>query len=221
MKLRFRFQITPYTDSGLVDEVAELLRARNETESRRKYPSLWAKTDQLNASRASHVPDTAAPVPKKSGLRILRGIIFLLLGLFLLIPGIITKQVLLIVVGAVGIILGIRRLLPQRAPDPLKPFRTPALRLISAVSALGREEKSHHTDFFDDVLSPDGNDLVYEEIDGIYESERLYLFVWSGHALLLQKKDLCEGEADALSSFLEKRTGKTITFCTPTVPASR
>lgn len=85
------FSITPL-DRALLPQVQTLLAKRVELDSRRRLPKLWALTDRLN--RAERAPQ-AVQVRRRHRRSIL-GVLYWALGLFLLLPGLMEPQSLLV-----------------------------------------------------------------------------------------------------------------------------
>lgn len=91
METVFSFSITPL-DRALLPQVQTVLSRRVELDSRRRLPKLWALTDRL--SRAEKVPQ-AVRVRRRRRRSILGGLNWVL-GLFLLLPGLMEPQSLLV-----------------------------------------------------------------------------------------------------------------------------
>ena len=85
------FSITPL-DRALLPQVQTLLAKRVELDSRRRLPKLWDLTDRLN--RAERAPQ-AVQVRRRRRRSIL-GVLCWALGLFLLLPGLVEPQSLLV-----------------------------------------------------------------------------------------------------------------------------
>ena len=89
----YRFVLTPY-DPSLADELSRALEKRTELSSRKKDPGLWRQTDRLHAYN-----ERTGNVGTGKGRKIFRTvltIVLLLLGLFLLIPGLMDPKLSLI-----------------------------------------------------------------------------------------------------------------------------
>lgn len=85
------FSITPL-DRAMLPQVQTLLAKRVELDSRRRLPKLWDLTDRLN--RAERAPQ-AVQVRRRRRRSIL-GVLYWALGLFLLLPGLVEPQSLLV-----------------------------------------------------------------------------------------------------------------------------
>lgn len=98
---KFDFQITPYDTENLLQQVSDALEMRTESISRARYPCLWESIDKLN---------TMSKGKRRSRVRTkVMGVICLVLGVFLFVPGLIKPQELLVplLAGAFAIMIGI------------------------------------------------------------------------------------------------------------------
>ena len=84
----YDFQVTPYDTESLLRQVSTALEKRTELISRQRYPGLWENIDRLN---------TMAKGRQRSSLRTrIMGIVCLVLGIFLFVPGLLKPQELLV-----------------------------------------------------------------------------------------------------------------------------
>lgn len=88
----FSFQITAIDPALLSPQVSRALEKRTELVSRRKYPKMWSLTDKLN--RVEKAPPAVREARQKR--RTLLGLLDWLFGAFLLIPGSVEPQELLV-----------------------------------------------------------------------------------------------------------------------------
>lgn len=79
--MEFCFEIMPATRPDLKNQLARGLDLRTELKSRRKFPGLWKKTDEWNEK------NTDDALKRRKTKNTVFGIFFLLLGIFLLVPG--------------------------------------------------------------------------------------------------------------------------------------
>ena len=204
----FHFQISDYDDTCLDAETEELLRRRLEARSRKAAPGLWKVADRLNA--AAQGPGRK----KRRGRYRAYGVILLALGIFALIPGLAEPGTpALILAGGLAVLAGTLNLLPARDK---KPRTVPASCKKEAQALLaGRRvidwSKTRAEVHFDESgmtarLGEARETVPYGQITGVFETEHLWLLVYDGEkALLLQKKDLTSGEADAFSAQILQR----------------
>ena len=194
--MEFVFRLSDYGDPALDSEAARLLEQRLEAHSRKAAPGVWRWVDLLR-SRA------AGGQEMRWRRRRLYGAVLLVLGVFLLVPGLAEPgSPVLIGAGVLGTVYGSLLVLLTREKRPSPP---PASCQREAAKLL---EQRRGTDWsgMEGRLCVDGSGLSadlagkrehisFGEMTGAFESERLWLLVCGGErAILLQKKDLIAGE---------------------------
>lgn len=202
--MEFVFRLSDYGDPALDSEAARLLEQRLEAQSRRAAPGVWRWVDLLR-SRA------AGGQEMRWRRRRLYGAVLLVLGVFLLVPGLAEPgSPVLIGAGVLGTVYGSLLVLLTREKRPSPP---PASCQREAAKLL---EQRRGTDWsgMEGRLCVDGSGLSadlagkrehisFGEMTGAFESERLWLLVCGGEkAILLQKKDLIAGEAEKFLPYL-------------------
>ena len=123
----YDFQVTPYDTESLLRQVSTALEKRTELISRQRYPGLWENIDRLN---------TMAKGRQRSSLRTrIMGIVCLVLGIFLFVPGLLKPQELLVplLAGAFAILIGVFYLYSVRK-NKKNPFDKSAKILLSGRS---------------------------------------------------------------------------------------
>ncbi len=205
--MEFRFQISRYDGPYLEEELARALEKRVEADSRRKHPELWRTTDSLNA---------AAEKGRWRRSRRVNGVVLLALGLVMLIPGLVDPAELwwALAAGAVGIVAGLLTLLASR-----RPREGPGRRFLRAAGKLLRQLKDVDgelsVDFNDEgfTVSGDGEEerTPYAQVEDVFEEEHLWMVIYSGRVLTLQKKDLTAGSGEAFVPFLTEQMKKQTT----------
>ena len=204
--MEFIFQVTNYEDPALDGEAVELLRQRLEAKSRQVAPGMWKVTDKLNA-RAAKGPG------RERRLRRYRvyGVILIVLGVLALVPGLMEPRIpSLIVTGSLAVVWGVWSV-SLRERKPLRPpasCKKEAAELLAGRRAVDWSEASAEVCFDEigmTVSAGENREAVpYGDMTGAFETERLWLLVYSGErALLLQKKDLASGEAGDFLSCLQ------------------
>ena len=194
------FVPSDYSDE-LLDQVALALEARARLQGKQKYPRLQEKMERWRAAKPEVGENGRA-------MQILHGIL-LAAGLFLLIPGL-TDPVGLAVpllVGIVGTGVGLYGLLADRLRGRRRPFTGPARRLLRQRQQLPSARI---------VLGEDGLEISGEEekrerhrwkrVDCCVETEELLLLSLGRKLLLLQKKDLQEGDLAQGRELLRRST---------------
>lgn len=106
---------------GLREQLARALEKRMELNSRKVMPKLWAVTDRLRS-----VPKAPEPVLRRRRVRYkIYGVILLVLGLLLLIPGLMEPEELSapLAAGALATVSGVLYLWPRRSGPGSRPRR--------------------------------------------------------------------------------------------------
>lgn len=205
--MEFLFCLSAYDDPALDGEEVQLMEQLLEIRSRQVVPKAWAATDKLNACAAK------GPDPEKRMFRRrIYGVVLLALGIFLLVPGLMKPQELLVplIAGAAGVLLGLGRLLLPGRREPPKPSRQAQL---AAAEQLARMRGFDWTGIrvrFDDggltMLKGEetSKTVPYTDFAGVCASDRAWLAGWGEGALLLQKKDLTAGNAADFLPYLQE-----------------
>ena len=178
-----------------------------ELHSRKVVPKLWAVTDRLRS-----VPKAPEPVLRRRRVRYkIYGVILLVLGLLLLIPGLMEPEELLapLAAGALATVSGVLYLWPRRSGPP----RRELARAEKLLETLGVSENRTVVFREEGAAVQAGEsiqDVPYTEFNALIETEDLYVlcFAQTG-AFILRKRDMTEGEPAAFLSFLAERTGLT------------
>lgn len=194
------FRIGTYDEDKLLRQVSAALEKRTEMVSRERYPGLWHKTDKLrNISE-----------PRKSRLRTkVFSCICLLLGLFLLIPGMVKPQELMVplLVGAIAVGAGIGGLWRSRKRRK-NPFDKSARLLLQGKDA--EPSELLEVQFSEEgmrIPTEEGTVevITYEKFECVIEAEDIILIVFGERVMLLQKRDLVNGTPEAFCGFCAER----------------
>lgn len=184
----------------MAGEVAKLLAKRTELVSREKFQKLWEKTDSLNAKREP--PELSA---KRRPFRRFYGIICTALGIFLLVPGLVEPQELLVplIVGAVATVTGIIYVLPKKTPE--ERFEKKAKKLIKSInSAL---EEGGRVIFSEEGIFENGELIMeYEKLEHAIAGRRMFFFCDGEKLLILRKPDLVSAETEVFEAFINTKT---------------
>ncbi len=208
----FLFQISNYDDPALDTETAELLRQRLEAHSRSALPGMWKVTDRMN----TYAKEGPGRRKRQGRYRVYAGIL-IALGIFVLVPGLMEpRNPALIFAGAAAIIAGLLELLLARKektaaiPASCKKEAEKLLQGRRAIDWRNAEAKIAFDETGMTISSGEKRETVpYSQISEVFESDRLWLLLYSGEkALLLQKKDLVSGDAASFTArILEKTKG--------------
>lgn len=200
----YDFQITPYDTAALLPQVSEALEKRTELVSRNRYPGLWENIDKLNAMSKGK---------RRNRLRAkIIGIICLVLGIFLLIPGLMEPQELPVplIAGAFATVIGIVYLYGSR--NKKNPFDQSANLLLMGKDTISAKQ-SIVVSFSETEMGirADGKDsqhVPYHDFESIIETSDLFLFVHDTRVTVLQKKDLASKTADDFRQFISQKVSR-------------
>lgn len=194
----FIFHLTPYDTQKLLPQVSKALEKRTELLSRQRYPGLWKQTDRLNAR---------AKGKSRGRLRTrVMSVLCLVLGIILFVPGMMEPQALFapLVVGAFAVAAGVGGLW-RSFRQPRNPFDKSAATLLSGLEALPADQLPT-VSFSAQEMTVDGTQTtLWTEFTFAVESPDAWLLVYEERVILLQKKDLVQGNAQDLGAFLAQR----------------
>ncbi len=202
------FRLTPYDRAALTPQLALALEKRTEALSRAKMPRLWARIDRLNEKHRG--ADKKAIRKARIRFRIY-GILLLLLGLFLLIPGLLSPKELFVpmLIGIIAVLSGVFYLWIGRNQTNARYARAADKLLSSAENVPAAEVR-----FTPEGMTPDGGQTAaYSDFDFLIETDDLFVFTWSGHLTVLQKKDLISGDAAAFLVRIAECAPQAKRFC--------
>lgn len=201
----YMFRIHSYEIEKLLPQVSKALEKRMELVSRQRYPGMWKYTDKLNST--AH-----GPMKSKARTKIM-SVIYLVLGIFLFLPGLMEPQELLIplLVGAIAIGAGIGGL--WRSRDHRKnPFDNSAKILLTGKDTISAEQELTVS------FSQDGMEIAakgtapaftpYADFECVIETADIFLFVYKEQVTVLQKLDLEAGSLEDFCSLLSENITK-------------
>jgi len=207
--MKFVFTRAPL-EEALLPQIAHALKTRIDSLSRLKYPGMWAVADK-NAARDT--PEKKASREKAAAIRYrLWGIVFLALGIFLVVPGLMKpgNLTLPLVVGTFAVILGIKRLFGKYVSSEEKMnrrYEASAKQLMRTLN--GAQNTGSPTLTFDDegmtLTSPGGKEETapYTAFEYVIEEEDLILITFGTRVTVLRPTEIAEGDIDAFLPFLE------------------
>lgn len=202
----FIFSMKSYDADALSSQVAWMLNKRTELASRKRMPGLWKLTDKLNA--APRAPEAELKRRKERQRR--WGGLFLVMGIFLFVPGVMKPQELTgpLVAGLVAILMG---LLYLRRDDRKKnSYENKAKQLLEKMNA-SMEGQKLRLIFYDAELAVSGagedKKISYANVECGLETKDLYGVIYDNQIVLLQKKELLLGSAEDLTKVLKEKTG--------------
>ncbi len=197
---KYIFKLSPYDIDGLLPQVSKALEKRTELVSRERYPGLWKQTDKLRASSGQG--------QNRFRTKVL-SILCILLGIFLLVPGLVKPQELLVplLVGAVAVGAGIGGLWRSRKHKK-NPFDKSAKLLLAGKNA--ELSESVEVEFAENGMTiPTENGATetvsYDKFECAIETEDSILFVFEERVTLLQKRDLVCGMPEEFCAFCAEK----------------
>ena len=214
----FTIQVQSYDHSWMKAELVEALHAVTELDSRKRLPTLWRFVDWLNRSGTRNAAD-------KPGRRIrhrIYGFILLALGLFLLVPGLMSPKELAVplVAGLLASLLGVVYLKAGsrrgKASHRMKQrFEASADKLLESLRSVDAPQGAPLSVSFDEdgMTLPGGAQVPYSVIDLLVETPHLLVLIWEKQVTALQKSDIVEGTSQALVTHLASATGKPVHAC--------
>ena len=201
----FIFSMKPYDVGVLSPQVAWMLNKRTELASRKRMPGLWKLTDKLNAT--PRAPEAELKRRKERQRR--WGGLFLVMGIFLFVPGVMKPQELTgpLVAGLFAILMG---LLYLRRDDRKKnSYENKAKQLLEKMNA-SMEGQKLRLIFYDAELAVSGagedKKISYANVECGLETKDLYGVIYDNQIVLLQKKELLLGSAEDLTKVLIEKT---------------
>ena len=199
------FQISPYDINCLLTQVSKALEKRTELISRERYPDMWQFTDRMN---------TAAQGKSRSSFRTkLLSIVCLVVGIFLLVPGLIKPQELFmpLLAGTAALMIGIVGLWCSRK-NKKNPFDKSAKLLLTGKDVI--PEGQAITVIFSDngmTIPADNNNtefVSYNDFECAIETTDAFLFVYGDRVTVLQKKDLTTDNLKDFSDQISEKVTK-------------
>lgn len=205
--MEFHFVLSRYNGDIFKPQVSKVLEKRTESVSRKEYPTLWKFTDKLNSMKK--VPEGTSKM-RRSRYKVY-GIIFVLIGLFLLIPSLTNPKEMSVslLTGAFATAMGILYLrLGRKNINKTSSFDKAAAQLFSKYEGLLAGEVN--VVFTQDKVQLAGKAAFdYDDIEKIIITEDLIILFWNKSVTVLQKKDLTSNNIEEFIDFLtEKSQGR-------------
>lgn len=201
----FIFSMKPYDVDALTMQIAWMLEKRVEIASRKRLPGIWKLTDKLNA--VPRAPE--AELKRRAERRRRWGGLFLVMGIFLFVPGIMKPQELTgpLIVGFLAIVLGMLYL--RKGDRKKKTYEKKARQLLEKMNASMESQKLRLV-FADAELAMSGagedKKISYASMECTLETADLFGLIYENQIVLLQKKELLLGTAEEVAKQLEEKT---------------
>lgn len=201
----FIFSMKPYDVDAFVTQVAWILEKRTELASRKRLPGIWKLTDKLNASPRA---DKAELKRRKEQKRRWGGL-FLVMGIFLFVPGIMKPQELPVPLfaGFLGIVLGILYL--RNGEKKKNSYEKKAKKLLNHLNEAAEKQKLRLI-FGEKELTLGGTGeeekVSYASMECVLETKDLFGLIYENRILLLQKQELLLGTEEEFRKQLKEKT---------------
>lgn len=201
----FIFSMKPYDTEALAEQTAWMLEKRVELASRKRLPGIWKITDKMNT--VPRAPEVELKHRRERRKR--WGGLFLVMGIFLFVPGVMKPQELPgpLIIGFLAIALGLWYLRKEDRKKNL--YVKQAKKLLESLNASTENRKLRLV--FDDTelaVSGTGEDkkISYSVVECALETADLFGLIYENQILLLQKKELLLGTAEEFAKQLEEHT---------------
>lgn len=198
--MKFVFELTGYDEESFISQVSKALEKRTESVSRNKYPRVWEYIDKMNSKGR-----VSEEVSKKRRRRYkVYGILFMLVGFFLLIPSLVKPEELLVplLAGAFAIVIGMLYLWFGRKPKEknMTSFDRTAMKLFDEYKKIPAEVT---VTFTDDKVQLAGDAVFdYGDMNKFYITKDFLIIIWKERITILQKKDLSSCSAEEFINFI-------------------
>ena len=218
--MEFIFQISTYNKEELAEQLSRALDRQMELSSRQRLPWLWKAIDgMINRPQATESVIRGRVIRYK-----IYGVLFLAMGIFLLVPGLMEPQKLMIplIAGIIAVGCGICYLRPLKKntdkhsqKTSQKPWRkninkrcqTASEKLLEGLQILEVKDSAPiHILFSEKGMEiGEGQLIPYHSFNSFVETEELYLLTWNEKVTLLQKRDLTVGTHQDFIQFLKEK----------------
>ena len=200
-------------DEALLPQIAHALKTRIDSLSRLKYPAMWEQADRV---AAKDTPEKKASREKAAAIRHrLWGIVFLALGIFLVVPGIMEpgKLTLPLIVGAIAVLMGVKRLFGKYVSAEEKMMRRYEASARQLLNQLNRAQTTGEPTLSIDeetmtMTTPNGSEEVvpYTAMEYVIEEEDLILITFGTKITVIRQTEIVDGDIAEFLPFMEDKT---------------
>ena len=200
-EIEFIFQVKEYDAEALLPQVSKALRRRMELRSQ-----------QLRPGKPNPAEMTEQQRRKARIMDIVLGVVWLAVGIYFLVSGFggSERSTLSLIIGAIGIFVGAKKLIPQRKPSAnqekydkaAKEFLDSHKENLDGVEnqvCFSDEEMIIVTGALEDL---DQEAVAYDDVEFAMETEDIFLLVHDGRGVMLQKKDITLGSVEEFRDYL-------------------
>jgi len=211
--MKYLFQVTSLDADTLHPQVSAALETRTQLLSRARTPGLWKYIDKRSAASKTKARSKSSGISAR-----LRGAVFLVLGILLMIPSLMKPEELpfLLLAGLIATAWGVSLLRGKRpgeismderfdrAAETLLTHMAEALDTHSFQVECSDSGLTFTTESASSGIQSDT--VAYNELEFIIETEDLFLVTYQRQAVLLPKAALVTASFDEFHSFLSQRT---------------
>ena len=206
----YRFVLTPY-DPLLAPELSRALEKRTELASRKKYPGLWRQNDRLRAY--DERTGSAGTGKGRKIFRTVMTVVLLLLGLFLLIPGLMDPKNLKepLIVGILAVSCALFRIvisiLHRRGPKRDPRYDAAAEKVLAKLRQFDTANHPRVVFSEDGVrVEDDGSSSRFrlDTFDTMIETPSLFVMTYDGTVTALKKSDLIDADPADFRAWLRE-----------------
>lgn len=198
-EIEFIFQVKEYDADALLPQVSKALQRRLELRNQQVRPG---KVDPSKMTEEQR---------KQTKIKnMIWGIIWIAVGIYFLVSGFMKQEnnTMSIVIGALALLFGVKRLIPQRKPSSDRFDKAAKEFLDGHKENLGEEE--HQICFSDEEMiivtgaieDLDQEAVTYDEVEFAMETEDIFLLVHGGRGVMLQKKDITLGTVEEFRDYI-------------------
>lgn len=206
--MEFNFILSKYDDTTFIPEISEVSEQLSVLTFKKKLPKIARWADKMHSR-----PKISYTNFKKGNIGVkITGIILLLLGIIMFVPGIMEPSLFLTCVGLFDCMVGIFYLRSSRRFYNTYTSNKPKINIISKASkkaaiAMFNEYKQFPEDEIKIQFTNDEtNTAIYDEIEHLFITKHLFVFINSKKIYALQKKDLETNNIDEFLTFITEKS---------------
>lgn len=204
--MTYSFKIEKINIEANLAEVSIGLKKLNELMSREALPNLWKYTDKLNEINSKKGDN--------SGKKRISGLLFIALGIFLFVPGIMKPKELLapLVFGLIAILVGMKKLIKREVKNSLDKSSKLLLENINnnivgkIVTVAFLEDRMEMPIIVLNTGKREDEVVTYDEFKYVIEHKNTFLLVYNDKALVVEKNNLMTNKLEEFCEFISNKT---------------
>lgn len=200
-EIEFIFQVKEYDADALLPQVSKALQRRMEL-----------RNQQLRPGKADPAEMTEEQRKQAKIKNIIWGIVWLAVGIYLLVSGIAKGEgnTWTLIIGAVAVCVGVKRLIPQRKQQTnTEKFDKAAKEFLDGHKE-NLDDVENQVCFSDEEMiivtgaieDLEQEAITYDEVEFAMETEDIFLLVHGSRGVMLQKKDITLGTTEEFRDHL-------------------